>query len=213
MSHLMLETTEAVEGRVVQYSDRPIRFDAFLQMSGDSNLELVNGVMVEKMAVQLTHEKLFTWLLTLLNLYTRRTKAGIVLGSRTAVEISAFGGRLPDILFVRQDRLDIVREKAVFGAPDLVIEIVSPNDRPSDIIALETDYRLIGVPEIWFIDPQKQYVRILRKREEDYIDEVLTAGRLSSEAVVGFHIEVEWLLREPRPDEFDTLTQLLSEEP
>ncbi|HZT43145.1 MAG TPA: Uma2 family endonuclease [Chthonomonadaceae bacterium] len=211
MSHITVETTEAVEGRIVQFAERPIRFDAFLQLSGDSNLELVNGVMVEKMAVQLTHEKLFAWLLTLLNLYTKHKHLGIILGSRTAVEISPFGGRLPDILFVCQDRLDIIREKAVYGAPDLVIEIVSPNDRPSDIIALETDYRLIGVPEIWFIDPQKQRVRVLRKREQDYTDEVLMADQLSSEAVEGFHVEVEWLLHEPRPDELDTLTQLLSE--
>jgi len=35
-------------------------------------------------------------------------------------------------------------------APDLVIELISPNDRPSDIVVLEMDYRAIGVTEIVF---------------------------------------------------------------
>jgi Uma2 family endonuclease len=210
MQHMILETTEAVEGRVVRYAERPIPFETFLELSGDQDIELVDGVMVAKMAVQLTHEKLFAWLLTLLNLYVRKRDLGIVLGSRTAVEIGEFGGRLPDLLFVRREQIGIVQEKAVYGAPDLVIELVSPNDRPSDIVALETDYRGVGVSEIVFVDQQRQRVRVLRRRDgSSYEEEVLTAGTLHMETVEGFAVQTEWLLKEPRPDEFDTLVHLL----
>ena len=41
-----------------------------------------------------------------------------------------------------------MQQKAIYGAPDLMLEVISPNDRPSDIMALEIDYRAIGVPEI-----------------------------------------------------------------
>src|SRR5437660_18206 len=102
--------------------------------------------------VQLEHEKLLRWLSTVLDLFTEERGLGIVLGSRTGVEISTYRGRLPNLLFVRRDRMEIVREKAVYGAPDLVIEIISPGDGPSDIIALETDYRSIGVQEVVFLD-------------------------------------------------------------
>ena len=133
---------------MVHLAERPIPFPAFLDLSADRDVELVGGVMVEKMAAQLEHEKLFAWLDRVVGTYVSHRRLGILLGSRTAVEISAYGGRLPDLLFVRSDRLEIVRERAVYGAPDLVIEIVSPNDRASDLIALETEYRGLGVPEI-----------------------------------------------------------------
>lgn len=210
MANVAIETTQTVEGRIVRFSERPITFDEFLSISESPDMELVDGVMVEQMAAQLDHEKLFGWLLGILSSYVRHKGLGIVLGSRTAVEISAFGGRLPDILFVRQEHMDIVRQKAVYGAPDLVIEIVSPNDRPSDIIALETDYRSIAVPEIWFIDPSKRRIRALRKRPDGYAEEALTTGMLRSEVIPGLELEVEWLFTDPRPDEYDTLTKLLS---
>src|SRR5215207_1284325 len=111
------EIRQQVEGRVVLYADRPIPFSAFLTLSTDRDLELVEGVMIEKMAAQLEHEKLFAWLLTVLNGYVRRRQLGVVLGSRTAVEIHAYSGRLPDLLFVRRDRQEIVQERAVHGAP------------------------------------------------------------------------------------------------
>lgn len=210
MKNAVIETTQVVEGRVVRFSGRPITFEAFLELSGSTDLELVDGVIVEQMAAQLDHEKLFAWLFWILHGYVKQKGLGIVLGSRTAVEIGTFGGRLPDILFVRQERMDIVRPKAVYGAPDLVIEIVSPNDRPSDIIALEVDYRSIEVGEIWFIDQLKRRVRALRKQAEGYAEIELTAGTLRSEAVTGFVLQVEWLFEDPRPDEFNTLSALLS---
>src|SRR5579872_974092 len=111
---LIHETEEMVEGRVIRVADRPITFEQFLDLTGEvDDLELVKGVMVKRMAAQYPHERRFVWLLFLLNGYVRRRGLGVVLGSRTAVEIDRFGGRLPDILFVRADREEIIQERAI----------------------------------------------------------------------------------------------------
>jgi Uma2 family endonuclease len=104
--------------------------------------------------------------------------------------------------------MGIVREKAVYGAPDLVIEIVSPNDRASDIVALETDYRNIGVPEIVFIDAPKRRVRILRRQADDYIEEIVTTGTVALVSPPGMRLETEWLFAEPRTAERETVDRL-----
>src|SRR5260370_39378503 len=122
------EIRQQVEGRVVHLAERPIPFATFLELSTDREVELVGGVMVEKMAAQLEHEKLFTWLDRVVGTYVSHRRLGILLGSRTAVEISAYGGPLPDLLFVRSHRLEIVPERAASDAPDLGVEIVAPND-------------------------------------------------------------------------------------
>src|SRR5215212_2704093 len=104
---------------------RPITFAEFLDIEGHENqAELVDGVVEERSVVQLDHEKLLRWIDHVLTLYVEERGLGIVLGSRTAVEIHHYRGRLPDLLFVQQDRLGIVQQKAVFGAPDLVLEVI-----------------------------------------------------------------------------------------
>jgi Uma2 family endonuclease len=192
--------------------DRPITFDEFLDQFGPKDLvELIDGAAVEKPMVQLEHEKLYGWLYIVLSLYVKAKRLGIVLGSRTAVRISEYRGRLPDLFFVAEERLAVVQQKATYGAPDLVIEILSPNDRPSDVIALETDYRAIGVREIAFIDQPKRRVRVMRRTDGDYAQEILTAGVLALETLGGLRLDTAWLFADPRPDERETLAALLGE--
>ncbi len=192
---------------------RPITFEEFVQMFGeDDDVELVDGLVVAHMAASDSHETLEIWLLSLLHIYVEVKGLGIVRGSRTAVRVTAYRGRLPDILFVRKERADIVREEGVYGAPDLVVEILSPSDRPADILSREADYRSIGVSEMWFVDQQKKQVRVLRKRGEDYEEQILTEGVLASEAVEGFWLQVEWLFQKPLPSTWQVLQQLLAQD-
>ena len=209
----VLAIKEMVEMRYEQkvlVPPSPLTFDEFVDMFGeDDEVELINGVVVRIMAARDPHEDLGAWLITLLRVYVRAKDLGIVRGSRTAVRITEHRGRLPDVLFVRKDRESIVQEKGIYGAPDLVIEIVSPGDRPADIVALEADYRSVDVSEIWFIDQKLKRVRVLRQKD-GYKGEVISEGIVRSEVVEGFRLKVEWLFAKPLPLELDILNQLLS---
>ncbi len=112
---------------------------------------------------------------------------------------------------MRRRRRSIVRQKGIYGAPDLVVEIISSHDRPSEAVALESDYCNLGVGEIWFVDQPRQRVRVLRKGRKGYGEEILTEGVLKSKAIEGFWLDVEWLFRQPRPKVRDVLKQLLGE--
>lgn len=207
----MKELVEMHEERVVLVPPRPLTFDEFVDLFGeDDDVELIDGVAVRRMAARDPHEDLNTWLITVLRAYVRAKDLGIVRGSRTAVQVTEHRGRLPDVVFVHQERADIVQAKGIYGAPDLVIEILSPGDRPAGIVALETDYRSIGVAEIWFIDQEQKQVRVLRQHEAGYTEQVLSQGVLRSEVIEGFWLEMAWLFTRPLPLEFDILTQLLS---
>jgi Uma2 family endonuclease len=208
----MILQEEVREESVKWVGTRPITFAEFLALDGyENHVDLVDGVVEERMAVQLDHEKLLGWVGTVMRLYVEEKHLGIVLGSRTAVEIHQFRGRLPDLLFVRQDRMAIVQQKAIYGAPDLMLEVISPNDRPSDIMALEIDYRAIGVPEIVFIDPRKHEVRLLRRRQNEYVEEIVTGGTLVLESLGALRLESDWLFLEPRPGMRATVDLLLAQ--
>ena len=185
--------------RRVYAADSPIDFETWLDLAEDMDTELVRGVMIDKMAAQYPHEWIFGWLHSVMLAYVIERSLGVVLGSRSAVKINAVDGRLPDLLFVRADNTQIIQNRAIYGTPDLVIEITLENDRPSDLIPLEADYRDIGVPEIIFIDPKKKRVRCIRKTETGYDETFLTTGTLAFVCIPGFHIEVEWLFQDDKP--------------
>ncbi len=209
-------TRERVEETVAQYVyPRAITFDEWLETGvHDAPTQLVNGTPVEQPMVQLEHEKLNLWLLHVLDLYARRAGLGTVLGTRSPVQISEFGGRMPDLFFVRREREHLLTSKATRGAPDLVIEIVSPNDRRADLNATEADYRGIGVAEIVYLDLPRRRVRVLRRTEAGYDEEIVATGRpLRLHSLEGLTLGWDWLFGEPRPDEIDTVLSLLAARP
>jgi Uma2 family endonuclease len=212
MTDLLIRSECYDEPKNVRVADVPIDFETWLEISHSHDTELIKGVMVERMAAQYPHEWIFGWLLRVLGNYAHNRKLGVVLGSRTAVKIDRYDGRLPDLLFVRADNLQIIHNDAIYGTPDLVIEIVSPNDRNGDLIALQTDYRTIGVPEIVFIDPQKQHVRLFRKTGPDSYDDItVSAGRLTFDCIPGFWVEAEWGFTVNQPNELEHSNRLARE--
>jgi Uma2 family endonuclease len=175
----------------------------------DDDIELVDGMVVQRVAARDIHEDLQGWLSFVLRGYAEAKGLGIVRGSRTAVKITEHRGRLPDIVFVRKENAHIVQEDGIFGTPDLVVEIWSPGDRLSDMLAKEADYKSIGVLEIWFVDQQRRQVRVLRKGKEGYEERVMKRGVLRSEVVEGFWVNVEWLFKKPLPNVIDALQKIL----
>ena len=86
------------------------------------------------------------------------TPADVVLSDINVVE--------PDLLFVAQERLDILTEKNVQGAPSLVIEVVS--DTRMDRVRKRDLYARFGVPEYWVVDPDVDRVEVHRLAGETY---------------------------------------------
>ncbi|MFA0752824.1 MAG: hypothetical protein IMHGJWDQ_000588, partial [Candidatus Fervidibacter sp.] len=173
MARFLPVLTETKDERTVLLPSRPLTFEEFVKLFGeDEDVELVDGMVVKRMAAKDPHEDIGGWLLSLLRFYVGEKGLGIIRGSRTPVRITSHRGRLPDVLFVRKERAPIVREEGIYEAPDLVVEILSQGDRPSDLIAMEADYRHIGVAEIWFVDQRRKLVRVLRKRDNRYEERV-----------------------------------------
>jgi len=205
---LTLGQREAVREQIERWVwPRPLQFDEFIElfMGRDEIVELVRGTVIVEMAAQYEHEDLIAWLLSAARVFAEDNKLGKVLGSRMAVKIDDFNGRLPDLLFVRSERLDIIKADAIYGAPDLVIEVRSPGDRRSDLIELETDYRNRGVPEIVFIDPKRRIVRILSHVGNDYKATELSSGELAFHSLPGFKIDLTWLFAADRPSVSEVL--------
>ncbi len=183
-------------------------YDAVASKTEDVKVELIDGVMIVHSPEKTRHERLFKFLLILMDRYTAPRGLGEVLGSMETVHLGECRKVKPDLLFVSRERLGIVTEECVRGAPDLVVEILSESTRYEDLNEKRPLYREAGVKEIWLVDDENRRVLVDRKRDGDYEEQVLTSGELRSEAIAGFRLRVEWLWREELPDPMECLREL-----
>jgi Uma2 family endonuclease len=79
----------------------------------------------------------------------------VVLGEHDIVE--------PDLVFVSNERAHIITRDNIQGAPDLVVEILSPSNRGYDERVKYQTYERFGVLEYWIVDPEEQSVTVYRR--------------------------------------------------
>ena len=84
--------------------------------------------------------------------------------------------RQPDVLLISKRRLDqnppSSNPAPLSPAPELVVEVVSPSDKPSVLSAKIADYRAVGVHEVWIVRSGAQTVEVLRLT----VDEIESVG-------------------------------------
>lgn len=64
----------------------------------------------------------------------------------------------PDIIFITNENRSIIKKKRIEGAPDLIVEILSPSTGWKDKQKKKEAYGLFGVKEYWLVDPHLQTV-------------------------------------------------------
>ncbi len=101
----------------------------------------------------------------------------------------------PDILFIAKENLHIITEKNISGAPDLVVEIISPTSGYYDLVEKKEIYEKFGVKEYWLVDPGKHRVEIYFNEDGKFKLEqrIEKSGQIKSKVLEGFTISLEKL--------------------
>jgi Uma2 family endonuclease len=74
----------------------------------------------------------------------------------------------PDLLFVSKTRQHIITERSIEGAPDLVIEILSPTTSRTDRVTKAQIYARHSVPAYWIVDPEREVIEIYLLEADGY---------------------------------------------
>ena len=99
----------------------------------------------------------------------------------------------PDIIFISNERLQIIKEDKIEGAPDMVIEILSPSTAYYDLVPKKEVYARHGVREYWIVDPMKKMIEIYENRDGEFviIRKEGKGGRINSVIIDGFEVELD----------------------
>lgn len=184
----------------------------FLRMVPEGvHANLIDGEIKLEMPTGTLHERIQRLVWFLLTGFVSRHQLGEVFCSRTSVRIDGRNGFEPHVLFVRAERRDIIGETKVTGAPDLVVEIVSPSSRIDDRTRELLGYQKIGVREYWLIDPERRLAEFYRRGAQRVFADVTPDAEqgFRSEAVPGFWLDPAWLYAAEPPNEYELLQQVL----
>ena len=137
-----------------------------LALPNSVNYELVDGQLVKR-HMGLESSAIAAVIAILLGIWNKRTKAGHLFTTDAGYECfpDAQGKvRKPDVSFVRKGRFEGEKVPEGFGtvAPDLAVEVLSPNDLAYEIDRKIEEYLGAGVRLIWVVNPQTKTVKIHR---------------------------------------------------
>ena len=111
--------------------------------------------------------------------------------------------------FYRADRKGKIHENHVEGAPDLVVEVLSPGAGYRDVGPKFAEYEQHGVNEYWILDPETLAHRFYRRDGELLVEYAAQENRIASQVVAGFFVLREWLDPKQIPSIAGSLAQIV----
>lgn len=130
--------------------------------------EVIKGELYMSPAPRAIHQEMIAHIALEMGLFLRQHKVGKIYFAPIDVVMGAAAAPVqPDIIFIRQERLAIVRDK-IEGVPDLIVEVLSPGSMGHDRRRKFTLYAEVGVPEYWLADPDECLVEVYVLRGQAY---------------------------------------------
>ncbi|HEV7221200.1 MAG TPA: Uma2 family endonuclease [Pirellulales bacterium] len=191
--------------------DRPLSEEEFVAWCDEGvKAEWVDGRVIVMSPANTAHARLTTFLMNVLSIFVQDRGLGEVFGPELMTRLGPRSRRVPDLMFVAKERLQNLRPNHLEGAPDLAMEIVSPDSVERDWREKYDDYQAAGVREYWVIDPANQRVEAYRLVDGAYQRLAHDQGRVASSVLGGFYLREEWLWRAELPKVRDVLQEIES---
>lgn len=138
-----------------------ITLDQYETLPGNRRVEVYENIVYDMASPSQIHQSILLELSTLLHSYVKNQNGhckvfpapfDVILSDHPLTIVQ------PDIMIVcDKDKLD---EKRCNGAPDFIIEIVSPGNPSDDYIRKAYYYKIYGVREYWIVDPKRRTVTV-----------------------------------------------------
>lgn len=163
--------------------------------------DIVDGEMIMALAPTVEHQRILRQLFRMLDRFVTQHGLGEVLFAPVDVLIQRepLRTRQPDLLFVSKERSEILGQ-IVEGAPDLVIEVLSPGNTRGDVEGKLADYARLGVRECWLVSPEARTIETLALAEGAWqrIGIFGVGDKVASKTLDAIELEVSQVFHEAR---------------
>lgn len=159
--------------------------------------EVIKGVLYKNPAPTTIHQRISGNLGFALRAFVRQEQVGTVFGAPTDVYLPGQETPVqPDLLFIAAEREDIISERGIEAAPDIVVEILSLRNWWQDRRVKMPLYEETGVKEFWIVDPDKQDIEVyvLRERRYALLNRWGPGEVARSDVLSGFDVAVDMVM-------------------
>ncbi|WP_026664793.1 Uma2 family endonuclease [Butyrivibrio sp. FC2001] len=142
----------------------------YYALPDDKRVELIDGYFYDMTAPRTIHQIICDLVFNSIYNFIRENKGSCIpISSPIDVQLDCDDKTMvqPDIIIVCDE--DKIKDRVVFGAPDLIIEILSPSTRRKDMFVKTDKYCNAGVKEYWMIDPKKKILIAYNFSDEDVV--------------------------------------------
>ena len=165
-------------------------YEDYLNAPEDERYELLDGELVMTPAPGERHQSVSIRLGSKLFQFVDENRLGEVYSAPFDVVLSDWDVVQPDLLFVSNARADIITDANIQGAPDLVVEILSPSTAERDKTFKYALYAEHGVGEYWIVDTDAKTITVLLLGERGFaVEGIYEEGEtLESPMLGGFEL-------------------------
>ena len=163
-----MTTTTSTQQRETPDAPAKLTYEDYAKTPEGERWELIDGVLIMAAAPNLTHQKTQRRLGTPISVFIGQYQLGEFYFTATDVVLSDTITLQPDLVFISNERLHIETPANIQGAPDLVVEILSPSTTSRDWRDKMDLYEMHGVPEYWVVDPVGHMLWQFRLRDDKY---------------------------------------------
>ena len=136
--------------------------------------EIIGGKKIMAPAAPLYHSNGIIELVVAFKNYFRQNKKGYVFADHVDVHFPDGSIYKPDLVVITEENKEIMSSnKAIYGSPDMVVEVLSRSTRKNDLTIKKDTYEKFGVKEYWIVDPLMKTIDtyILRDGKYEFDDE------------------------------------------
>ena len=171
--------------------------EAYAALSTNRLVELNDGCLEVLPVPSFFHELIVEFLHDLLRAFVNPRSLGRVMRAPLAIRLWPGQMREPDILFLRPERLELLRQRGNKAQPDgadLVVKIVGPGEesRDRDLNVKRVEYARAGIAEYWIVDTEHRSITVLTLDGESYavLGEFMEQESATSKLLAGFSVVV-----------------------
>jgi Uma2 family endonuclease len=170
--------------------------EEYLALETNHLVELSDGNIEVLPMPTVMHQLMVLYLYKLLDSFVESKQLGRVLAAPLKVHLRKDKFREPDVLFLKRGKIARMGNQ-FWDTADLVMEVVSDDNRQHDLKKKRRDYATAGIPEYWIVDPQESTITVLtlgpsKKRKSYAVHGVFASGsRVRSKLLAGFEVDVE----------------------
>jgi Uma2 family endonuclease len=144
-------------------------YEDYLKTPDDERYELIEGELVMTPSPIPKHQRILRELEFEIIKFVKANDLGEVFYAPCDVYLDNENVVQPDILFISKERLNIIGEKNIQGAPDLAIEIISESTAYRDLVQKKKLYAKFGVKEYWIVLPEEKSIEIYSLKDNTYM--------------------------------------------